>query len=246
LDPSRCSAVVEAHLFFASGILVVDRYGAYKVLLKTGQFILAFCWAHVRRDFLNVAKHWPSLEKWGLSWVEAIGELYRLNAERLAVLERPQAFAEADDRLHLSLKQMEEKCQQQMQDPDCHPVCYKVLKSLNGHWPYLLTFAKHPEVPMDNNEAERCERTPAVGRKIFYGSGAVWSGQLTAMLFSILQTVLLFKLNPKLWLKMYLEACAQNGGLPPQNAAQFLPWELTEDQRRALSYEPFVEEVNTS
>jgi transposase len=246
LDPSRCSAVVEAHLFCSSGILVVDRYGAYKVLLKTGRFVLAFCWAHVRRDFLSVAQHWPALQSWGLSWVDAIGEIYRLNDERLAAVETPQAFAEADERLHLALKQMEEKRQEQLQDLKCHPVCKKVLKSLERHWPYLITFVKHPEVPMDNNEAERCERTPAVGRKNFYGSGAVWSGQLTAMLFSILQTVLLFKINPKRWLERYLEACAQNGGLPPQNVAQFLPWEIAEDRLKALSYESLAEEVNTS
>jgi hypothetical protein len=40
----------------------------------------------------------------------------------------------------------------------------------------------HPEVPMDNNTAERCQRGPVVARKNFYGSGALWSGRLAAML----------------------------------------------------------------
>ena len=36
---------------------------------------------------------------------------------------------------------------------------------------------------MDNNTAERVERGPVVGRKNYYGSGSVWSGQLAAMTF---------------------------------------------------------------
>ncbi len=54
------------------GILNVDRYAAYKVIAKSGLFILAFCRAHVRRDFLNHAKGYPEQEQWGLMWVEKI------------------------------------------------------------------------------------------------------------------------------------------------------------------------------
>ena len=44
---------------------------------------------------------------------------------------------------------------------------------------------------MDNNAAERILRNPVVGRKNYYGSGSVWSAYLAAMMFSVLQTVLL-------------------------------------------------------
>jgi len=35
--------------------------------------ILAFCWAHVRRDYLDAARKYPTLEEWALCWVEKIG-----------------------------------------------------------------------------------------------------------------------------------------------------------------------------
>ena len=41
----------------------------------------------------------------------------------------------------------------------------KVLESLGNHWTGLTVFVEHPEVPMDNNTAERSERGPVVGRK---------------------------------------------------------------------------------
>lgn len=49
----------------------------------------------------------------------------------------------------------------------------KVLRSMERHWTGLTVFVDHPAVPMDNNVAERAQRTPVVGRKNFYGSGPV-------------------------------------------------------------------------
>ena len=101
---------------------------------------------------------------------------------------------------------------------------------MEEHWSGLTLFVEDPTISMDNNEAERRIRNPAVGRKDYYGSGAKWSGGLATMLFSLFQTLLLWNLNPRLWLTDYLTCCAQNGGQPPQNAADFLPWNLSENQ----------------
>ena len=76
-----------------AGILVVDRYCAYKVLLDGGRIVLAFCWAHCRRDFLEVAKSYSEHEAWGLGWVERIAGLYGLNQRRLALRDDPERFA---------------------------------------------------------------------------------------------------------------------------------------------------------
>ena len=117
--------------------------------------------------------------------------------------------------------------------PDLHPVPRKVLESLGNHWTGLTVFVEHPEVPMDNNTAERSERGPVVGRKNYYGSGSLWSGRLAAMMFSLFQTLCLWGLNPRLWLTAYLEACAQAGGRAIEDVDRFLPWNLSPEQRRA-------------
>ena len=88
---------------------------------------------------------------------------------------------------------------------------------------------------MDNNTAERSERGPVVGRKNYYGSGAVWAGQLAAMLFSLLQTLCLWRLNPRSWLTAYLTACAEAGGVAPPDVAGWLPWHLSAAQQQAWS-----------
>jgi transposase len=118
--------------------------------------------------------------------------------------------------------------------------CKAILKSMKTHWDGLTVFVDYPQVPMDNNEAERRMRGPAVGRKNFYGSGAVWSGRFGAGMFSIFQTLELWGLNQYTWLKEYLEACARNGSKPPDDLSEFLPWQMSEQRLRALSKKPEI------
>src|SRR5205823_7960444 len=77
------------------GILVVDRYKAYQAIdkVKSGQIILAFCCAHQRRDFLEMARSWPGQQDWALGWVTRIGVLYHRNARRLELREDSEGFA---------------------------------------------------------------------------------------------------------------------------------------------------------
>jgi transposase len=221
----------------ATGILVVDRYRAYQAMdqVKRGVIVLAFCWAHVRRDFLTVARTWPGQEGWALGWVKRIGEVYRLNDARLAVRADAAAFAVADAQLREAVTALGAQGEAELVDPELHPARRKVLESLGNHWTGLTVFVAHPEVPMDNNTAERAERGPVVGRKNYYGSGAVWAGRLAAMQFSLSQTLCLWKLNPRAWLTAYLTACAEAGGVAPGEVERFLPWNLSDEDRRRWS-----------
>lgn len=241
LDPSRSAKVPKAHFdTITEGILVVDRYSAYKALVKDINIILAFCWAHVRRDFLGVAKDWPQHEAWAMQWVDDIGSLYHLNTLRLEALDQPEAFAERNHNLKNTVDLMANKRDSQLEEKEIAPPCKKVLKSLKNHWKGLTIFVDHPEVPMDNNKAEQKMRIPVICRKNFYGSGSRWSGQLTAILFTIFQTLILWNINPRLWLTAFLEACAADNGNAPDNIQSFLPWNMPQEQKAALSLEPEI------
>jgi transposase len=110
-----------------------------------------------------------------------------------------------------------------------------VLQSLLDHWSGLTVFVEHPGVPMDNNRGENSIRNPVTGRKNYYGSGSIWSAQLAATFFSILQTLGLWGINPRRWLMLYLQACAENGGKAPPSIDSFLPWSMDEQRRAELT-----------
>jgi transposase len=110
-----------------------------------------------------------------------------------------------------------------------------VLTSLQEHWSGLTLFVDDRRIPMDNNRSERLLRGPALGRKNYYGSGAVWSGRLAAALFSMWATLKLWQINPRRWLQGYLQNCAEAGGQAPRDIEPFLPWNLAEQLRAKLS-----------
>ncbi len=224
-------------------IVVCDRYSGYKRLARENAVILlAFCWAHVRRDFLDEAKSWPNLQNWMFSWVEMIGQLYTLNARRLeqwdetqALEDQTPAFMERHQALEQAIEQMAERRDQELAKEGLHVAQRDVLNSLKNHWLGLTVFVRFPQVPMDNNTAERRMRNPGMGRKNYYGSGSQWSAGLAAMMFSLFQTILLWKLNPHHWLYRYLNACAENGGQAPANLSPFLPWQMSEERKQQLA-----------
>jgi transposase len=231
LAPGRDSGVVDE--FFKSvqdGILCVDRYSAYKCFVKTRTgFVLAFCWAHVRRDFLEVGQNRPLLESWALQWVTRIGELFHLNKERTQHPLDSAQFLLVDGRLRQALADMEEQRDAELADTTLHVICRKALESLRNHWPGLTVFVDHPHIPMDNSHAEREHRNNAVGRKNYYGSGTINSGHFTMAMFTLIRTLLCWNINPRTWLTEYLNACAQNRGQPLDNVAAFLPWNMQKD-----------------
>jgi transposase len=238
LDPTRAHAVPEEHFGEdAEGIMNVDRYSAYKAMaqVKANKLILAFCWAHVRRDFLAVLTGWPELTEWAWSWVEDIGTLYHRNDQRLSLTAGTPAYAEADRSVRDQVEHMRQRWQSTLAQPKLRLAQTKTLTSLQEHWAGLTVFVDHPEVPMDNNVAERRQRGPVVARKNFYGSGSLWSGRMAAMLFSLFQTLQVWGMDTGKWLTAYLSACAKAGGQPPHDPHLYLPWNMTASERENLS-----------
>jgi transposase len=249
LESTRSHTVPQDHFRAESrGVLVVDRYSAYKAMIwvKDGVLVLAFCWAHVRRDFIRVGKGWPEVKTWALQWLRRIRVLYRLNDRRVAIPKDAAAFGEADGRLRQAVAEMKTEMETELGRGDLATPCRKALESLQEHWDGLTRFVDDPRIPMDNNASERRARGPAVARKNFYGSGSLWSGQQAAAMFSILATLSLWQLNPRKWLTWYLEQCAVAGGKVPADIQPFLPWNLEAAKRSELGEPGLPERDDTS
>jgi transposase len=191
LDQARSAQVVTDELAgIKQAILSCDRYSAYKKFARLHPgIVLAYCWAHQRRDFLELAHAYPACEPWALEWVGAIGELYHLNAVRLQTPPDGAERAAAQAALHEAVQRLADQRERALADPQLDASAGKVLQSMAEHWSGLTVFVDAPWVPMDNNAAERDLRGPVVGRKNFYGSGARWSGQLAATMYGVLATL---------------------------------------------------------
>lgn len=68
-----------------------------------------------------------------------------------------------------------------------------LLKNYDG----LTYFLKREDLPIDNNSQERLLRSPVVGRKTWYGTHSRRGAQTNAVLFSLVETCKLNKVNPR-------------------------------------------------
>lgn len=247
LDESRSADVVQDELAGVErGIISCDRYSAYKKFARLHPgVVLAFCWAHQRRDFLELANAHPDCSPWAMTWVDAIAELYRLNAQRLEVDAASNERVTRQAALQRAVQGMACRLDTALSDHGLAEHAAKVLQSMKVHWIGLTVFVDHPWVPMDNNVAERAVRGPVVGRKNFYGSGSQWSGQLAATMYSLLMTAKLWGLNARTWLIAYLQACADNGNCAPSEINAFLPWTMEANRLAAMRADPPGAHVHT-
>lgn len=235
LDQSRSGDVPDEFFAGSAGTLMTDRYSAYKGL--HAGIKKAWCWVHVRRDFLKIFDGVKKLRVWAKEWLTEISKLFVLNEQRFRLWAKGLAFGDtwekAQSDLSEHLKKMEKHWQDEVGQIGLPKEKKKVLRSLKRHWQGLTLFLTDPRVPLHNNRAERLLRNTVIMRKNSYGSGAQWSGDFAARALSIFQTWLVNGLNPEALLLDYFKHVSDNR--PPPNLDQFLPWSMTPERKRQFA-----------
>lgn len=212
-------------------MLNVDKFSSYKSLKKAGLVELAFCWSHQRREFIDLATKYPELKSFANKWIKRIGVLYHINNERKKYNQNDTNFKKYDKELRTKIEEIYSLINIEYD----HSVKNAIMDSLKEHWEGLILFVEHPEIPMDNNQAERMLRHMVLGRKNYWGNHSFWAGELTVAMFSIIQTCLLHKISPRAYLTYYFTECAKRGSAPSSNEIeQFLPCKLPDDVKRKL------------
>ena len=247
-------------------VLVCDCYSTYKAFARLfpGRVVLAHCWAHVRRKFVQAGTGHAALNAWTQEWVERISALFELNRQRLRHWDRQQplsgqsaAFQAVQRRLHARLESVFRLAAEQARelsfewmrldraDPGRHGAELarveaqgRALGTLLRHREALSRFVADPRIPMDNNFSERILRGPAIARYTCFGSGGPDGARAAGLLFGVLATVRLAGLNPYAWMLDWLAACARHGGQPPPQLEPWLPWRMSATRRAQLSRTP--------
>ena len=241
IDPSR-SAEAAMKLFGSvkgTVFLVCDRYVAYTKMAREldGKVILCWCWIHQRRDFIECAAGQAKLRQWCEGWVERFASVCRLNKERLkhydpALECQTPAFDAAQDELKKAVEELFAQAEAELAGLPAKARQGKALRSLLKHREGLSVFVDNPQVPMDNNVAERELRGAVIGRRLSFGSDSEDGADLTATMYSVIGTLALNGIDVLRWLEAWLEACAKNGGRPPDDLSPWLPWTMGEERRR--------------
>ena len=193
LRRNRSKAVVDEALGdeFA-GVLVSDFYAAYHHYDGPKQR----CWAHLLRDIHDQRALYPDDRRLG-RWADAVNLLYRQAKAFTHPSERQRRLAEVtlEHRL-LAL------CRPYLADPMAAQarLCRRVEKHIKSlprtGYGELFVFVAQPDVPSDNNAAERSLRPLVTSRKISGGTRSPQGTDTKMTLASIFGTWRAHGLNP--------------------------------------------------
>jgi transposase len=70
----------------------------------------------------------------------------------------------------------------------------------------LTYFLKHEDIPIDNNSQERLMRNPVIGRKTWFGTHSRKGAETNAVLFSLVESCKINKVNPRDYFKDVVHA----------------------------------------
>ncbi len=200
------------------GIVLADGYGAYDALARAGPgFMLAHCWAHVRRKFVEAEPHYPAP---CAEILALIGQLY--GVERACPGPDPSATEEtraAVLELRAQLRQEQSTtiveairgwAHQQRALPESS--LGKAIAYMRGLWPGLTHFLDDARIPLDNNATERGLRGMVVGRKNHYGSRSQRGTEVAALFYSLIESAKLCGVEPKAYLLQATHAALEAPG----------------------------------
>ena len=205
-----------------------DFFTAYQALGRVDGVDSLWCWAHIRRYFIRAGDAHAELAGWTAAWLARIGALYvahRTLAASEGKIALPLSFPPAAggeaasetegcperERLEAgfaaALEAIDAARHLQAEDEALHPAARKVLATLGREWEGLARHRQFPELPLDNNTAERALRAAVVGRKNYYGSGSAWAAEAAGRFWTVTATAARAGCNPLSYLIAYLEAC---------------------------------------
>jgi transposase len=217
--PDRKAERPSAHLAGFKGILQVDGYAGYRPLAERGDVELAFCWAHVRRRFYELAAAGPA--PIASEALERIAKLYAIEStirgrsaeERREI--RQQKIKPIIDELESWLRGKLELISQKTK-------LAEAIRYALSRWAGLIRFIGDGRIEIDSNIVERSIRPIALNRKNALFAGSDGGGEHWAIIASLIETCKLNGIDPQHYLSDAISRIAN--GHPNSRLGELLPW----------------------
>jgi transposase len=231
--PGRGAEHAVRHLAGFSGVLQVDGYAAYKALTDPrragGPLTLAFCWAHLRRRFYDIAKggNAPIAEE----ALARIGKLYEIEAD-IRGRSADQRRAERQARAKPITDELKPWLEKQLgRVSRGAPIADDIRYGLS-HWDGLTRFLDDGRIEIDSNIVERSIRPIALNRKNALFAGSDEGGANWAIIASLIETAKLNDINPHAWLTDTLTKLVNRW--PASRIDELMPWNFAKTGNNAV------------
>ncbi|MDF2115180.1 IS66 family transposase, partial [Roseiarcaceae bacterium H3SJ34-1] len=217
--PDRKGERPVAHLAGFVGVLQVDGYAGYRQIAGGNRVQLAFCWAHVRRRFYELAAAGPApiaseaLQR--IAGLYAIEDQIRGQTPDQRCIVRREHSQPIIDALQPWLREKLSLLSQKTK-------LAEAIRYALSRWEGLTRFIDDGRIEIDSNTVERLIKPIALNRKnaLFAGSDA--GGEHWALIASLIETSKLSGIDPLAYLTDVLTKIL-NGHLNSQ-IDDLMPW----------------------
>ncbi|WP_418292057.1 IS66 family transposase [Methylobacterium durans] len=217
--PDRMAERPAAHLSGFEGVLQVDGYAGYKVLAERGPVQLAYCWAHVRRRFYELAQAGPA--PIASEMLARIAGLYRIEAE-IRGRSAEERRAARQERSRPVIEALEPWLREKLALVSQKSKLAEAIRYALGRWAGLSLFLENGRVEIDSNVVERAIRPLALTRKNALFAGSDGGGEHWAVIASLIETCKLNGVEPQAYLADVIIRIVQ--GHPQRRLDELLPW----------------------
>lgn len=217
--PDRKAERPIAHLDGFTGILQVDGYGGYRVLAERGDVELAFCWAHVRRRFYELAAAGPA--PIASEALERIAALYAIEAE-IRGRSPDERGVIRQDKSRPIIEALEPWLRGKLALISQKTKLAEAIRYALSRWQGLTRFLDDGRIEIDSNVVERAIRPIALNRKNALFAGSDGGGEHWAVIASLIETCKLIGVEPQAYLADVLTRIVN--GHPNSRIDELLPW----------------------
>jgi hypothetical protein len=217
--PGRGGEHALACLAGFKGVLQVDAYAAYNALTDAGGVTLAYCWAHLRRDFFDIAAGGNApIASEALARIAALyaieGKIRGLGAGERHAIRQAEAKPLVD-----ALKTWLE---QKLDIVAKRGRLGEAIRYGLTRWDGFTRFLDDGRIEIDSNIVERSIRPIALNRKNALFAGSDEGGAAWGVVASLIETCKLNGVEPHAYLADVLAKLAD--GWPMSRIDALLPW----------------------
>ena len=216
--PDRKAERPAMHLGDFTGVLQVDGYSGYAaVARRSNRVSLAFCWAHVRRKFFELAEGSPVAAE----VLRRIAMLYAVEDEVRGV-SAEQRRAIRQSRSRAIVEELRRYLDARSRQVSAKSKLGEAIRYALSRWDGLARFLEDGRIDLDSNIVERSIRPLALNRKNALFAGSDEGGDNWAVIATLIECCKLGAINPHEWLTDTHTKLA--GGHPANRVGDLMPW----------------------
>lgn len=197
--------------------------------------ILAFCLSHGRREFVSMA---PSFPEECRHVLESLGEVYRFDAEAMALGLKPESrLGHHQTHSQPVMARLKAWLREKLDGKHAEPNSGlgQAIGYMLKHWEPLTLFLRQPGAPLDNNRCEQALKMAILHRKNSLSYKTLHGAQTGDLFMSLIHTCRLNRINPF----AYLLAIATHPNEVKSHPAAWLPWNYLQSEKlAALDHDP--------